>query len=103
MTSVVEKLSLDYLVDERRRSMYSDCGGYSDDRGGGSRPPNIMDIRKQLLGEIGGWSFSLTNKPAVRMRYVNTISSNELSLLLLEFLTCYQRVVVFPLVLHSSL
>lgn len=50
MTSVVEKLSLDYLVDEKRRGMYSDYGGYSEDRGGGSRPPNIMDIRKQILG-----------------------------------------------------
>jgi hypothetical protein len=60
MTSVVEKLSLDYLVDEKRRSMYSDYGGYSDDRGGGSRPPNIMDIRKQILGQIGAWLLSLT-------------------------------------------
>lgn len=51
MTSVVEKLSLDYLVDEKRKSMYNDYGGYSDDRGGGSRPPSIMDIRKQILGD----------------------------------------------------
>jgi hypothetical protein len=73
MTSVVEKLSLDYLVDEKRRSMYSDYGGYSDDRGGGSRPPNIMDIRKQILGECGAWLLSLT--PCG----VNTILSHEFS------------------------
>lgn len=48
MMAVVEKLSLDYLVDEKRRGMYSDHGGY--DGGGGQRAPNMMDIRKQILG-----------------------------------------------------
>ena len=48
MMAVVEKLSLDYLVDEKRRGMYSDHGGY--DGGGGPRAPNMMDIRKQILG-----------------------------------------------------
>jgi hypothetical protein len=45
MMSVVEKLSLDHLVDEKRRGMYNDHAGYD-----GQRSPNIMDIRKQILG-----------------------------------------------------
>ena len=50
MTSVVERLSLDYLVDEKRKLIYHEHGGYGEDRGGGTRPMNIMDIRKQILG-----------------------------------------------------
>ena len=55
--SVVEKLSLDHLVDEKRRAMYSDHGGY--DGGGGQRSPNIMDIRKQILGASSDQLLSL--------------------------------------------
>jgi hypothetical protein len=50
MMSVVEKLSLDHLVDEKRRGMYNDHAGFD-----GQRSPNIMDIRKQILGIPSYW------------------------------------------------
>ena len=48
MTAVVEKLSLDYLVDERRKVLYHEYGGNSES---GPKLSNIMEIRKQVLGE----------------------------------------------------
>lgn len=51
MTSVVEKLSLDYLVEEKRKLMFNEERGHTEERGGsGLRSMSVMDIRKQILG-----------------------------------------------------
>ena len=49
ISSVVEKLSLDYLVDEKRKAIFNDYGGNGEDRS--LKPMSVMEIRKSILGE----------------------------------------------------